>query len=342
MDSPVFLICSERSGSNLFRAIMNSHGEVCAPPPPHLINFFMPLLHHYGNLNAEANRAALAADMVTVMEKQLGSWQAIPAAEEILLQSKANTFFALIEAAYAIEAKANQKSKVFIKDNGVVRFAPQLLLGGLNAKFVHLVRDPRDVALSWMKSPAHYGGCKAAARMWQREQAMAMQFAAATHHLGCIKLIRYEALLDEPEAVVQDVCNFLKLDFDPQMLNFHESQQEKTEHQKVDNWRNLATPLIKGNHGKWRQAMSRRNVKQIEGIAFREMNALDYPAETIAKPPSDLMSLRTVGRVARQARSVVRLSLGGSKKRAELASRAARLRTLAAIESKVKNQQPKQ
>lgn len=48
-----FLICSERSGSNLITKLLDNHSKYCGPTPPHLLRVFYPVLDKYGDLNVD-------------------------------------------------------------------------------------------------------------------------------------------------------------------------------------------------------------------------------------------------------------------------------------------------
>ncbi|MFM1550282.1 MAG: hypothetical protein ACKJSG_12840, partial [Lentisphaeria bacterium] len=103
---PVFLLASERSGSNLIRVIMDRHSAFCAPSPPHLLRTFMPLLSQYGPTGIETNQRRLAADICDILNRQLGEWKADITPKLILQNAGSPTFAGLFSAAYALEAAA--------------------------------------------------------------------------------------------------------------------------------------------------------------------------------------------------------------------------------------------
>lgn len=39
-DSPIFIIGTERSGTNLLRLILNAHPNIALPHPPHIMKIF--------------------------------------------------------------------------------------------------------------------------------------------------------------------------------------------------------------------------------------------------------------------------------------------------------------
>src|SRR5689334_17239988 len=70
----VFMIGTQRSGSNLLRLMINQAPSIAAPHPPHILERFTPLLPAYGDLNDEANFQRLIHDVVTLVEVNPVSW----------------------------------------------------------------------------------------------------------------------------------------------------------------------------------------------------------------------------------------------------------------------------
>jgi hypothetical protein len=137
-----------------------------------------------------------------------------------------------------------------------------------DARFVLIVRDPRDVALSWRSR-------------WNRDERMTAdkwdrRLAAGRRHLAALPgdralVVRYEQVLDDLETVCRDICAFLDLPFDPEMLRFHE-HVTKT----IDGQENRGRPLKAGNYGKWRTKLAPKLVRRVEEIAWDGLHAYGY------------------------------------------------------------------
>jgi hypothetical protein len=92
------------------------------------------------------------------------------------------------------------------------------------ARFVHIVRDGRDAALSIV--PLWFGpnSVEQAALEWRDSVLEARrQGALVPHHLE----VRYEDLVREPEATLRRVCAAIELDYDPAMLRYAERAPER-------------------------------------------------------------------------------------------------------------------
>ena len=61
--SILFLICSERSGSNFITKLLNGHPNICGPATKHIINPVARNLFRYGDLSVESNWHELLQDI---------------------------------------------------------------------------------------------------------------------------------------------------------------------------------------------------------------------------------------------------------------------------------------
>ena len=59
----IFMIGTQRSGSNLLRLMLNELPRIAAPHPPHILQRMMPLAQNYGDLGRRENFAQLVDDV---------------------------------------------------------------------------------------------------------------------------------------------------------------------------------------------------------------------------------------------------------------------------------------
>lgn len=158
------------------------------------------------------------------------------------------------------------------------------------ARFVHLVRDGRDAAVSlrqrWF-SPGH--DIAVQAHHWRDNVLKARrQGAACRHYLE----VRYEDLVCETEAVLRRICSFAELEFHPDLLRFHERAPARVaEHQgryrgdgsavvtRVERLRQQASshlPPDPRRIGAWRQALTGEEVRCFEEIAGDLLRVFGY------------------------------------------------------------------
>lgn len=152
------------------------------------------------------------------------------------------------------------------------------LLGGLfpEAKFVHILRDGRDVALSYLDRPEWGPRTVAEAAFYWRTRVQRGRVSGA--RLGPARYLeaRYEALVDDPERTVSEVCAFLGLDFTPAMLGYHEKGTPFAAHTKDPSaFESSASPITKGLRN-WREQMSETDMALFEAIAGDMLGDLGY------------------------------------------------------------------
>jgi hypothetical protein len=87
------------------------------------------------------------------------------------------------------------------------------------ARFVHLIRDGRDVRLSQVAVGTDPPRAAKHARRWKRRIRGARRGSQrVTHYLE----VRYEDLVRSPGRELRRICGFAELDFHPRMLDYHE------------------------------------------------------------------------------------------------------------------------
>ncbi len=96
-------------------------------------------------------------------------------------------------------------------------FADPILKAYPGAKFIHMIRDPRDrYSASKQKWSSGKGKAGFATAKWIHSARLAHR--NAKEYPDRYKVIRYEDLVSHPERCLEDVCSFLNEEFQPSML----------------------------------------------------------------------------------------------------------------------------
>lgn len=288
--APIFLICSERSGSNLIASIVGEHSDVYAHPPYHLGRDLIMRLHEV----AAGGKDSAAMDVLkrsaaTRIEKYRGAEEAqrfadwIDAQEAVVPAAVARFVFQEM----ALDARGKH---AFVKENNIHQMLFFLVDCFPDAKFIFQVRDPRDFLLScvarrkrWLGNK--FGSIRNAMNVWREDQLGGLM---AYGLLGPqrVFLQRYEDLVGDFEPTVMRLCSFLGLEFDERMHKFHEADHAQKLAVKGGPRENLARPLMTQNYRKYRKGLSRGQVKIVEAYNGDLMDRFGYPREYtgIAKP----------------------------------------------------------
>jgi hypothetical protein len=151
------------------------------------------------------------------------------------------------------------------------------------ARFVHLIRDGRDVtlsALAWKKAGRilgrhvtwHDDPLTTAAVWWEWHVRHGREVGASLRPDLYYEL-RYESLVDDPEGECRELCRFLDLRFDAAMLRFHEGRRRtKPGLGAKASW----LPVTPGLRS-WPRQMPAEDVVRFEAACGSLLDELGYP-----------------------------------------------------------------
>jgi protein O-GlcNAc transferase len=149
-----------------------------------------------------------------------------------------------------------------------------------DAKFIIMIRHPYDVIASQYK---RHGDLKKAITRVKKD------YASITNvqHMECVKIVRYEDVVEKAEEVLKDVCMFVGLLFDAEMLNFHQEKRMfinidaapsdgvgEEEHLRRRAWQ-IQQPIFDGR-GRWRGELSKRQIDEVTKSAGFVADELGY------------------------------------------------------------------
>ena len=296
--APIFLICSERSGSNLISSIVGEHPRVFAHPPYHLGRDLIMRLHDVAAAGvASPAWQVLKDNAVARVAKYRGDEEAAGLQGFLDAQSTISPH-AIARFVYQQMPKDARGKHAFVKENNAHQMLLFLVDCFPDAKFIFQVRDPRDYLLSavarrkrWLGNK--FGSVRNAMHVWRDDQLGGL---AAYGLLGRerVFLQRYEDLVAHFEETTSALCEFLGLDFDQRMRNFHEAEHAQSLAVKGGPRENLARPLMTANFRKYREGLSRGRIKMVEAYVGDLMDRFGYPREfTGLMRPSFVSVLRS-------------------------------------------------
>jgi hypothetical protein len=269
---PIFVVGCPRSGTSLLRLMLDAHPEVAIPPESHFIPGVWRVRERYGSGVAfDAER--MAREVFTTLRFQ--DWHLPP--EGVLAQIRATEprdLAGAIEAFFLAYARAHGKPRWGDKTPGYALDMP--LIAGLfpDARFIHLIRDGRNVALSLMDVPRPPRSLTEAAQVWKHRIDVARRDTAT---LGDAVLeVRYETLVDDPESVLKEVCAHTSLDFTPVMFDYYRGEALRSVPEREwGHHQNLTRPPTRDVRD-WRATMSEADQMLFEAVAGAELSALGY------------------------------------------------------------------
>lgn len=269
MESPFFIVASARSGTTFLRLTLNAHPLVAVPPESRFIT-------ELWNGEDEVDPGAFLRDLA--QHKRFIAWELDVAAVKSQLDRKRLGDTKMLPYSQAIgavyEAYAIKKGKKYWGDKTprYVEHIPFLAERFPGARFIHLVRDGRNVALSYSHVDFGPKNVARAARLWQRRVGAGIRDGRALPPGHYIE-IRNEDLAQDATAEIKKVCEFLHLEFDPQTLD--EKERAKGEVHKVTHHH---TPQASGrkHFSEWQAEMSNADIEVFEAVAGETLSALGY------------------------------------------------------------------
>ncbi len=143
-----------------------------------------------------------------------------------------------------------------------------------DARFVYIVRDPRDAYCSAQKHERVRQGDSASeyANYWSRISEVLLSYSERknTH------FIKYEDLALNPAETMQGVMKHCGIEYEESQIDPNVYSQLSQNFEGVNHHENLVKPISGKSIGRWRKELSKQDVATIERIAGRAMDHFGY------------------------------------------------------------------
>ncbi len=220
-----FVVGVGRSGTTLLRMMLDAHPEMAIPPETH---FLPPMIEQFSRLRVTPERVLEAireAPQSGLPESGVDENELLARLRNVKPLNAPDS----IRAFYGLYAERAGKQRWGDKTPRYVTSLAKLGRAVPEARFVHMIRDGRDVALSTNRRLVELRGSKPvpAERMAKRWRHRILSARRVEQVQGRYMEIRYEDLVRDTEPALRGVCEFVELDWDPVMLSYHERAAER-------------------------------------------------------------------------------------------------------------------
>jgi hypothetical protein len=288
-DPYLFIVGCARSGTTLLHRIVDAHPEIAITPEMHWIT------RHFKSRNG-----LVASELVSELagHKRFAQFE-IPREEfEGLLGSgDAVPYPTFLRRVFSLYGKIKNKPLVGNKTPAYVRRIPTLHALWPEAKFVHIIRDGRDVCMSilnWKKAERTVGRyasweedpVSTTALWWERKVRKAREDGAALGS-GLYHEMLYEDLVEEPERECKGLCEFLGVPYDDAMIRFAEGKTRTDLPNARKTPKKAWLPITSGMRN-WRTEMPVTDVERFEAAAGHLLEELGYE-RAVPNPSSEAL-----------------------------------------------------
>jgi len=280
-----FVVGMNRSGTTLLRMMLDAHPELTIPPETH----FVP-----DTIKAAKAEGATPQSVLTAM-KEHREWGDFEISDEEMLAR----FEALpklrpgpaVRSFYEIYAERQGKPRYGEKTPTYVQKMKLIQRAMPEARFCHVIRDGRDVALSVLDRTVRDLTAGDVAKRWHKKITKAREDSPQINHY---MEIRYEDLILDTEPVLRKVCDFFELDWQDELLTYHERSADRLQEmaralpgggksKELSVERRMKThemttkPPSADRVQRWRKQMTEEQRVEFEKVAGDLLAELGYP-----------------------------------------------------------------
>lgn len=183
---------------------------------------------------------------------------------------------------------ARNRSWVGFKEVWIVEFFAALARAYSEARFIVLLRDPRAMVAS-MQAMDQLDSSQIAhtlsyARHWRKYVAFARQYAGDPDLADRFLVVTYERLVTEPHKTAGELCEFLEVEFDADMLD----PDQYVDYSTGGTWRGNSSfapamsTISNEQQERWRTHIEARVLRLVEFVCGPEMRLAGYEPVTDA------------------------------------------------------------
>lgn len=292
-----FIVGVGRSGTTMLRLMLDAHPELAIPPETHFVPDLIDAIQ--GGAKPEKAVEAMTAvrqwgDLGIEPEQVLERWRQL---DEFKAGPALRAFYGIYTERQG-KPRWGDKTPIYVKN--MLRIESALP----EARFIHVIRDGRDVALSrWKRTLGDKGPAPASqvAEGWERRIRRAQrQGGKLNHYLE----LRYEDLVTDTEPNLRRIAEFLELEWDPAMLTYYEHAADRMAEMARDLPATDGKPTRPGAERmeahamtqkppdpsamyRWKEKMSPEDIAAFDAAAGTLLSELGYEVGTASAPAAE-------------------------------------------------------
>lgn len=287
---PLFIIGNPRSGTTLLRLILTSHSKILVPPE---CGFIIWLHTKYANWRRSDNNNPVILKTFLdelLASKKFDTWMLDRnSLEAHIALHQPECYAQLCKIVYGAYGMSISKSFDIWgdKNNFHINHLDELIEIYQKAKFLHIVRDGRDVACSYRevmkeKSKSPYApklvtGISDIATEWLNNVEKVDAFISLLPS-DTAMTIMYEDLVHNSLSSVKTICEWLALPFEANMLSFYQQNvSKKLEPEITMGWKKRTVqPISDDTVGRYVRLLTSKEQDEFLAVASKGLNRFSY------------------------------------------------------------------
>ncbi len=199
----------------------------------------------------------------------------------------------LVEIVYRSHMEAEGKSRWGDKTPAYIEIIPSLAAMFDDAKFIHLIRDGRDVAKSFQRQGWHGPWMHGYTREWLTAVELDMRLSKTQLNERILRVL-YEDLVLHPEVTLRRICAFIDEQFEDQMLQWHGKVDNSIPVREKNIHSSLGRDMNPSDVSRWKREMTSREIFVAEALIGTQLSHFGYERRYRSKLWSPLLAVTRI------------------------------------------------
>lgn len=249
-NTPFFILGNPRSGTSLLRLILNAHPNIVVPPESGFLQWWYPKYRDWSSKDLETRVSEFVQDLLSSKKIEAYCLNKKDLEQYIFLNKPCN-YGDLIALVYRYYSSEKELLIWGDKNNYYIDHIPLLKKIYPEAKFIHLVRDGRDVACSYLElnrdidldskyRPKLPNEISNIADDWKKNNLLIEQELVETDQIR----VRFEDVVLNFDSEMNRILSFLNVPWSDEIVNFNLKNDEPLSTLK---WKKKTTMPIQKN-----------------------------------------------------------------------------------------------
>ena len=282
----VFLLGNPRSGTSLLRIMLNSHPKIVSPPECGFLHWWYAKYKDWDKKKSSSQEKVEYFVEDVLQSKKIETWNLEQESlVKAILDRTPSNYAQLCLIVYLEYARIRKSEPEVIvdKNNYYIHHLDVLEKIWPDALYIHLIRDGRDVACSYLDvkelnstspyKPKLSTNISEIAQEWNLNNLHIERFVNRRPVEERIK-VRYEDLVSEPEDSLKNLCKLLEIPFSSKMLNYflYNDEPRSTSDWKLKTFKKPD----KQNIGRYKNKLTESEISQFNIVAEESLKRSGY------------------------------------------------------------------